>query len=309
MHTPVEIGFWNEPRTKAFAARLGCSNAGAAVVRLREFVILKGTHDGKLPGYSFDELIQVMEATKWPKQRLVKALADGRFLKRKRNTWYIPDWPNTPAGRYCAIRKWERERKQEFREAKSAAALAALEAANGNGTGPGQDGDVPAASIGRSRSINKSGPKGPGPEAASGGGEGGALARWEWFRSLHPRLNNPDLCKRLLGAMDDENWAQLQYALPRHAEIYRGRSTRKVALAAKYLKEGIFWELKRDREATPTATPKQAAAEKKANAVEIRTKKLQYLKHMLNDPDLDEATKAQARVDLEKLAAEAKEAK
>lgn len=309
MHTPVEIGFWNEPRTKAFAARLGCANAGAAVVRLREFVILNGTHDGKLPGYSFDELVMVMEASKYPRQRLVKALADGRFLKRKRNTWYIPDWPKTVAGRYCAIRKWERDRKQEYREAKSAAALAALEAEQQNGTGQGQAGDVPPVSPGRMRSINKSGPKGPDPEAASGGGEGGALARWEWFRSLHPRLNNPDLCKRLLGAMGDEDWAQLQYALPRHAEIYKGRNTRRVALASKYLKDGIFWELRRDREVTPTATPKQAAAEKKANKEEIRTKKVQYLNHMLNDPDLDEATKAQVRLDLEKLAAEEKAAK
>jgi hypothetical protein len=304
MHTPVEIGFWNEPRVLAFAEKFGCTNAPAAIVRLREFVILNGTHDGKLPGYSFDELVMVMRAAQWNRSRLLRALDEGRFLRRKRQTWYVPDWSQSPAGRYCAIRKWERDRKQEFREAKAAAALAQVETEATPGTGPGQDRDVPAASTGRMRSTNKSGPERTDPDAASGGGDGGALARWEWFKTLHPRLNHPDLCKRLLGSMDAENWDQLQYALPRHAEIYRGRSTRKVALASKYLKEGIFWELKRDTAVSPTATPKQSKAEKKANDAQIRRKKLQYLQNMLNDPELDEATKAQARSDLEKLTAE-----
>jgi len=308
MHTVAEVGYWNHPRLVAFSRKVRNPDAGAWILRLREFVLLHGTDDGRLPGYSAEEIEAVMQPT-CNARLLFTALDRAGFLKRRKKTWYVPEWAQSPMGKYCKDRAWDRKRKQDLRAARFAADLQAAAAGMETDVSTGRPPDRQRTSSGDLTVSKESRPPDGVSEAASGGGEGGALARWRWFRDLHPRPDNPDLCTRLLGAMDAENWDQLQYALPKHAEIYKGRSTRRIALASKYLKEGIFWELKRDRSVNPAATPKQQKAEKKANEAEMRMKQVQYLKHMIEDPELDEETKAGAMADLAKLEAQGKAAK
>lgn len=302
MHTPLEIGFWHDPRLRAAAIRAKYPELGAALARLRQFILTAGTDEGTLPGRSLDEIQAVMELPTCPHCKegpsaavLFKVLQEKGFLRRKRKTWYVPGWKQSTAGRYCQIRKYERDRKQEFREAKHKAALEALAVDDTTGTAPGRDGDNTGTGSGNLRSTNKGRPKAGPSGGPLPGGEREALARWEWFEKLHPRLRNPPLCKRLLAALQPDEWAQLQHALPRQAPMYMSRGRKFIPPSDKYLRDQHFWELRAEAPRKEEATQKRKTESKRPPEEDKRTAALRYLMVQLADPELPEKNKEKAR--------------
>lgn len=296
MYTPCEVGFWDDIFTQTFCDQVSDPRGGEAIMRLREFILLEGNLEGRIPKkYQLQHIRSVMQL-RCPLPKLAKALKENHFLRRRRQTWYYPNWIDTPMGAYAKERLRWKEAKAALREK---AHEAALERARNGGTSTGSPGDIHGTSQGDSPESKKGRPK-DAAEAPSGGGDGGALTRWNWFRELHPRPDNPALCKRLLGALTPEEWNQLQFALPKHALMYRGRSTRRIALASKYLQSGIYWELKQDT--TPKREPGKAAKKEKEHkktkeqeAAEKQAQALTFLLEQLADPHVSEKQKQKAR--------------
>ena len=292
MHTVCEVGFWSHPKVLAFSAKVANPDAGAWILRLREFVLLHGTDDGKLPGYSNEEIAAVIRPTCKP-ARMFTSLADFGFLRRRRKTWYLPDWKKSPMGKYCEDREWDRKKKKELRAAAHAARLEEQEV----GTSGGRPVDVPETSSGNLTVSNKGRPV-DGPSASpSGAGEREADARFQWFWELYPKPRNPLKCKKLLAEMDNEAWAQLRHALPRHREIYMSRNARYVFPADKYLSVGTFWELRKEtpRKSEPKTDAKKNPVLAEPTPEELKDAKLKFLREQLSDPDLPEKLKENAK--------------
>jgi len=286
MHTPVEIGFWQDPKVLAFAAQVKNPDAGAWILRLREFVLCSGTDDGRLPGYSIDEIAAIMRPTCSPRV-LISALKKRFLLRLQRKTWFVPDWRKSVAGRYCAIRKWERERKEEYRAARHAASLELLNGEGGTSQGQGRDKGGTGQGTSDSNKERASGGRPPG--APPKGGRREALTRWDWFKNTHPRLKNPAKCQRLLAELTKEDWEHLQFALPKQALTYMSRSRRWVPWADKYLEQHMFLELKRETprnsRAQAKADPKAMATRKEHETAEKKASALKFIMEMINDPD------------------------
>lgn len=301
MHTVAEVGYWREPKILAFAARVKNPDAGAWNLRLREFVLTHGDDFGRLKGYTADEIAVVMAPT-CPPRLLFKALADFGLLKRKRRHWYVPDWRTSPMGRYCQLRAWDRERKQELREARHAARL---EEATG-GTSDGSPPDVRGTSSGKSavskKAVLRTSPPGP-PQ--KGGSVAKGATRWEWFSQNHPRIRASEKCRRLLERLTDDQWQHVQWSLPRQASSSAWKKNmRFVPWADRYLEREQWLEIPMPSAAEQKArkaedakrsklTPAEQQAEKKAAATK-------FILELLADPDLPKAEKEKRQAEHEK---------
>ena len=174
MHTVAEIGFWGDPKILAFSLKVGNPDAGAWILRLREFILLKGTDDGKLPGYSMEEIWAVIRPT-CGIQLLFNALKRFDHLKLRKKTWYSPNWSRSPMGQYCRDRAWSRSHKRQLREAAHQVAMDQVS----NEVGGRQD-DVRLTSSGKSTVSKTRRQADDPPVPPQRGGVGKALPRWEW---------------------------------------------------------------------------------------------------------------------------------
>lgn len=133
------------------------------------------------------------------------------------------------------------------------------------------------------------------PQPPLKGGREAALTRWEWFAKTHPRLKNPDKCKRLLAALSSDEWAHLQFALQKQAPIYMSRGMRWCPWADKYLEQKMFLEIRRE---TPRSEAQKRKAKKdavKAAGPDPKAVALKYLLNLLSDPELPEKKKTAAK--------------
>jgi hypothetical protein len=297
MHTVAEIGFWREPKVLAFAARVRNPDAGAWILRLREFVLTHGTDDGALPGYTADEIAVVMEPT-CSTTLLFSSLRRFEHLQQRRKRWFVPGWKRTPMGRYCSIRKWDRERKQELREARHEAALEQMNGEEQKRTSSGRPTDVASHSSGNPAVSKKRRPADVPPIAPQrgAGGKHGA-ARWRWFKSVHPKISSPEKCIRLLKALTAEEWEHLQFSLPQQAASSRWLRNRGrfCPRADIYLQRKAFLELRRG---TPANSKPKTVLKKRTPAQEKMDKKklaLDYLLEFLADPHRSAEKKAEAK--------------
>lgn len=292
MYTPLEIGFWRDPNLLELAEKVKYPDVGAAIARLREFVLTMGTNEGTLPGRTLGQIAVVMESNRagCSRKTFFKALAEAGYLKCRRKTYYYPNWKQTPMGQYCKERKENADHQAALRRKKKELAIQALVEEQQKGTSGVRTGDVGSSSVGDLEDSNLGRPA-DAQNAPSGGAGGEALTRWEWFKNLHPRPDNPALCKRLLAALSQEEWEQLQFALPTHAMRAKGRDTRRVALGSKYLRNGLYWELKKDTR--PKAGAKAKAEKVNPEPSEAETKAYCYRRLMdaLMDPDRPEKLK------------------
>lgn len=294
MHTVAEVGFWNNPRVIAFSTKVKNPDAGAWLLRLREFVLTQGTDDGRLPGFTADEIAAIMRPT-CPPRILFDALKRFNQLKQRRRTWFVPEWKKSPMGKYCEIRKWDRERKQEFREARHQARIAGLNADDDERTSIGRPQDVVYQSSGNLTVSKQGRPTDVPPGPPQKGGREAALTRWEWFKDVHPRLKNPDKCKRELAKLTSEEWDHLQFALPKQVDIYMSRGRRWTPWADKYLEQHMFLELPRE---TPRSVRQKQQAKKEAAKVvepDPKTVALKYLLGQLSDPDITPSKKEKVK--------------
>lgn len=299
MHTVAEVGFWRNPKVLAFAVKVGNPDAGAWILRLREFVLLHGTDDGKLPGFTADEIAAIVSPT-CKHSRLFTALKTFNWLKQRRRTWFVPDWGKSAMGQYCKMRAWDRLRKKELREAGHEAAL---EKVNGNGadrTSGGRPVDVPGTSSGKAGVSKEGRPVDAPPRPPLKGGTGAALTRWEWFKNTHPRLKNPAKCQRVLAELTPDEWEHLQFALPKQALIYMSRGKRWVPWADKYLDQRMFLEIAKVTPAKSVTKKEAKAAAKKAAEEDPKAVAHRYLVALLADHEAPEKKKQQAKDHWEK---------
>lgn len=297
MYTPLEVGFWTDPAMRDLAEKVQYPDVGAAIARLREFIMLVGTHDGALPGRSRDQIAVVMESNraKCSRAAFFKALSDAGYLKCRRKTYYYPDWPKTPMGKYCKERKVNAEQQAELRRRKRLLALAELEDGHEKSTSGGRRSDVPLTSSGVLEGSKDSRPPDGPPRPPRRGAEKEALTRWEWFEKTYPRLRNRAVCVKVLAELSKEDWAQLQYALPIQVQEYVSRKRKFVPPADKYLREEHFLELRRERPRKAEPRKPTPKVDPKAEAAEKRKKSLLFLKQQLADADLPEEAKEKAK--------------
>jgi hypothetical protein len=247
MHVVAKVGFWDSPRTLAFAARVRNPDAGGWVLRLYEFILTFGTDDGRLPGFSAEEIAAKVRPT-CSHRVFFDALKAANFLKRRRRTFYDPEWKQSPMGRYCELRKEDRLYQKELRVARREARLAEIRGEDGGEASVGRRSDVAKTSE-RGSVVRKDGrppdvPSGP-PGAPRRGGRDGA-ARWEWFAQNHLKISAPDKCQRLLEQLTPDEWEHLQFSLPQQMARFRGGRERKFCPGAvKYLAEKRFLEIRR----------------------------------------------------------------
>ncbi len=276
MYVPCEIGFWDDVFTKTFAEQIKDCAGAEAIMRLREFVMLEGS-DGKLPKKYQIEHIRSRMRVRASTRTLVKALGSNHFLRRRRRTWYYPDWDKTPMGSYEKERLRWKKAKAKFREQLHEDALE--EARSENGTSTGRPRDINGTSQRHSAESNKGRPVDAPPGAPLKGGGKVALTRWEWFKNLHWKLRDPPKCKRLLAKLTTEEWEQLQYALPLQVPRYMSRSERWRPWADVYLEKQMFIA---ERKVAP-AKPATKAETKKAAEENPKAFARRYLDSLLAD--------------------------
>jgi hypothetical protein len=282
MHTVAEVGFWNDPKVVAFSLRVGSPDAGAWILRLREFVLLHGSDDGRLPGYSIEEIAAVMRPTCKPRV-LFDALKYFNHLRRRRKTWYLPGWSQSQMGKYCKDRAWDRKRKRELCDARHQAALDQVGVEAGERTSGGHPVEVRRKSSGDLTVIKEGRPVDVPPAAPQRGVSGRAsLARWEWFKSVYPKISSPERCMRLLANLTSEEWEHLQWGLPR--QMASNRSLREAGRwcpsAPKYLGEKRFLELRRE---TPLKSGPKNGGKKKPVEVDPNIEKKRFATKYLFD--------------------------
>jgi|WetSurMetagenome_2_1015567.scaffolds.fasta_scaffold233124_2 hypothetical protein len=288
MHTVAEVGFWDDPRTLAFCAKVKNPDAGAWVLRLREFILTMGENDGRLPGYSSDQIVAKLKPT-CPPATLFRALADNHYLLRRKRTFYYPEWKKTQMGKYCQDREWDRQRKLELRQATHVARMAELtgQVAKEKRTSTGRPPDIQ-----RNSGVSKHGRPPdvpPGPPGAPRRGASVNATRWEWFKQNHPKIQDPERCQQLLGELTPEEWEHLCYALPKQAAKYRGDiSPRWCPGAPRYLREKRFLEIRlptpEEKKAAEKAKKKAATPEKEPTLEEKKAAAWEFLRQYLDDP-------------------------
>jgi hypothetical protein len=286
MYVPCEVGFWDDVFTTAFRDQVKDPKAPEAVMRLREFIMLEGDNDGRLPKKYQIHHIRSYMGLRCSTRLLIKALAENHFLRRRRQTWFYPEWKKTPMGAYCKEREGNAAHKAALRAKARAKALEEVGQNGEEGTLGGRQGDVRGTGSGHSVESNTRRP----PDALSeppgaplkGGGEA-ALTRWEWFKNLHWKLRDPPKCKRLLAKLTHEEWEQLQYALPLQVPRYMSRSERWRPFGDVYLEKQMFFA---ERKVTPSKPPTKSEAKKAAKKAAEKDPKAfarRYLDHLLAD--------------------------
>ena len=283
MYVPCELGFWDNVFTKTFCQQTKNPRGGEAIMRLREFIMLDGNNVGALPKKYQIEHIRSRMGVDTSTKALSKALAANHFLRRRRQTWYYPDWKETAMGGYCKERLRQKEAKAALRARAHAAALERIGQGDDEETSQGRTGDIPVTSSGKSALRNGRRPADAPPAAPEGGVEGEALTRWGWFKDLHPRLRNPPLCKRMLAKMTPEEWEQLQFALPRQAPIYMSRGRKFIPPSDKYLRDQHFWELRKETPRKPVTKTDAKKAAKKAAEEDPKVFAYKFLMELLAD--------------------------
>ena len=282
MYVPCEVGFWDNVFTTTFRDMVKDPRAGEAIMRLREFVLLEGDIHGRLPKKYQIIHIRARMQLHCSSRTLVKALVANHILRRRRSTWFLPDWKDSPMESYCK----ERERHKKYKaKLRTEAEDHALEVArNGGektdteGTGSVTGPDTEGSGI----KEYKAGAARPPGAPLKGGGEA-ALTRWEWFKKEHWKLRDPAKCKRLLAKLTTEEWEHLQFALPLQAPRYMSRSERWRPWADVYLEKQMFLA---ERKVTPRKQPTKTEAKKAAKkAAEDDPKAFarRYLDSLLSD--------------------------
>lgn len=234
----IEVNLSGDPKLRGLARRLRISRPHAIglVALWREFVLTKGSGaDGIVKGYTKTEIAEFLEWEKRPAQ-LISALRESDFLGSRRGAFLYPHWPETITGWYAAKKATDRRRHRK----------------GGDGNLQGDSAEPPRNGHGGSAEI----PSGSGqevsktPPGAPPGGVGEPAAPLpelaDLFVETYPKMQNPAVCRRMIRGFDEGTQAQLRYALPIHARIYREKKQTKawrfVPFAPKYLRDQTFWE-------------------------------------------------------------------
>lgn len=131
-----------------------------------------------------------------------------------------------------------------------------------------------------------------------------ASARWEWLRENAPNPQNPEVSRKLLGELSQEDWQTVQQAYGQLKVPAGGvgtpsrKKTRVLGWPTDlFLRKHAFLQFR-----SKTPKPRPASAPVKVveldPAQELETRLVQvdgYLMQLLNDPDVPEAKKQAAR--------------
>jgi len=299
MYVPCEVGFWDDVFTKTFCTNTKNPRGGEAIMRLREFVLLTCDDHGRLPKKYQIEHIRASMGVTCTTRALAKALTENHFLERRRRTWCYSDFQKTPIGVYFREKLRGKQHKAEMREK---ARLAALEVA-GNGdasTLDGRPGDGRVTGSRKSRSSKEGRPPDGPPGAPQGGVSGDVGAtRWEWFKSVYPRISSPEKCTRLLAKLSPEEWEHLQWSLPQQAASgrYQRNNMRFCPRADLYLQRKQFLEIRRGTapKSKPPGRPKKGTAKPVDELAAKKSSALRFLLEQLADPHLSERKKQKVK--------------
>lgn len=312
MYVPVEVGFWTHPRVVAFARAVGNPDAGAWLIRLREFMLVHDHATGHLNGTLPEEIAALMQAT-CTTRVLMAALKRYRFLKRDGSHYFAPDWKGSPMHHYSQrrirkrsdARRW-RARMRGAQTHRGKRVVSDRSHARSPTVRTGRDGHVdvtcPPRSTKRRVEESRVEEKIRSPHTPQGGCERVGAARWAWMQEHYPKLRYPDRCKQILGMMTSEEWRALQAALPKQVREWREKLPRYTPSSELYLRRSQWLEVRPAAKPAPSssATPRAAPAAKsrKPPADSVNAQRDQartYLAALLADPDASAERKEKAK--------------
>lgn len=273
MHTPVEFGFWTDPRTLAFCAQVKNPDAGAWILRLREWILTMDNADGRIRGYT-GEQIAAKIAPNCPPKILLSALKCQNLLRFRKGYYFYPGWKTSTMGRYCDVRSFWRDEKRQWREARKQALLNSIQGANQGANQGGQSGTVLGHVPDRSGTVLQdnldqgSNLGRPLPDAGMPpAGEppaGVGATRWGWMLANYPKNRDPKRCIALLEGYTEEQWSRCQRAIPLDRCLRRGMGV--TPFSDTYLEKAQWISVK-----VPTKAELDTAAKAKAEASKSET--------------------------------------
>lgn len=295
----IRVGRSNDPREVLGLAReLRVHRATAlGYLALWEELILEvgDASAGRVRGYTAIHLSAKLGWTGSPR-KLVEALKRAGVLTTHRGVFAHPYWEHSPTGIYSRMRS---ERREAWR-LKKRDQRAGDVPGDVQGTTGGRLLDVQGKSD-TDRSIDRgTGAAPPPPPPPQGGGEL-AFGRWDWIRKHHKRPRNSQACKRLLGAMTDENWALCQWVIELAEKGWPRSLSRKKRVASldshRFLATEAFLELlpEWDEKLRPPRRQPSSNVEPPTGDGSREAAALTFLLAQLADADLSEADKHKIR--------------
>jgi len=300
----AEDGLEEDPKLLGLARILKVPRGMAFwyVLRWQRLILRRGNHMlGSLPkNFRAEDVAGFLEFRGNPRRLIDAMKKQGYASFKKGRGFFYPAWKETTTGHYAHRREDDRIRHEVLRRERRSATDRRSDDVGGTSADASADHPMTSAEdqTGRKQGSNSAGPPDPPPS-------GGALladARWEWVKEHAPTPQNREACKKLLGAMSEEDWALVQrgYRLRTEPGAFISKRNRRVLdwPTDQFLRKQAYLRFRDVKRPSRTAAKSRSGGSTRDPLDEIEarlSKGDDFLRQLLADPDVSEAKKEDRR--------------